>query len=139
MTRVLVVEDDGDVNDLICRYLSRRDFQCVGATSATECLARLAASPLPDVILIDLELPDLDGAVLLERIRQRPAARRIPVIVVSGAKVLHRMDGLAHIGADAWLCKPFEPKELLARVCELTGREYVGARPRPAGVDRPAI
>src|SRR5689334_2910985 len=82
--RVLVVEDDRDVNTLICRYLGHRDFACTGAHSAQQCLGELDAESTPDLILIDLELPDLDGAELCRRIHQRADARDVPVLLMTG-------------------------------------------------------
>ena len=120
MKRVLVVEDDPDVKDLICRYLELRDFQCQGASSAAQCMAHLDAPEYPDLILVDLELPDLDGAELTARIRQRPRFGQIPVLMISGVKLASQIDRAHQAGVDACLFKPFSPKELLAKVREMT-------------------
>lgn len=119
MKRVLVVEDDPDVKDLICRYLELRDFHCEGASSAAQCMAQLDAPERPDLILVDLELPDLDGAELTARIRERQG-RRIPVLMISGVKLASQIDRARQAGVDACLFKPFSPKELLAKVREMT-------------------
>ena len=119
MKRVLVVEDDPDVKDLICRYLELRDFHCDGASSAAQCMAQLDAPERPDLILVDLELPDLDGAELTARIRERQG-RRIPVLMISGVKLASQIDRARQAGVDACLFKPFSPKELLAKVREMT-------------------
>lgn len=121
MKRVLVVEDDRDVNDLICRYLAQRSFQCDGASSAAQCLEHLENPGLPDLILLDLELPDGDGADLTRRIRKLPLGDRIPVLMISGAKLVHQIERARQAGVDAYLFKPFSPKELLAKVREMTG------------------
>lgn len=122
--RVLVVEDDQDVNTLICRYLAHRDFQCEGAASAEQCMSQLGAPDdpaAPDLILIDLELPDLDGAELCARIRERSGDRRIPLLLMTGYQLANQLDHVRAAGADAILLKPFSPKELLAKVTEMTG------------------
>lgn len=121
MKRVLVVEDDPDVKDLICRYLELRDFRCDGASSAAQCMAHLDSPESPDLILVDLELPDLDGAELTARIRERQDGARIPVLMISGVKLASQIDRARQAGVDACLFKPFSPKELLAKVREMTG------------------
>ncbi|MDB5097839.1 MAG: DNA-binding response regulator [Cyanobacteria bacterium RYN_339] len=118
--RVLVVEDDRDVNTLICRYLGHRDFTCTGAHSAEQCLGELDADSAPDLILIDLELPDLDGAELCRRIHQRADARDVPVLLMTGYQLANQLDRVRAAGAAALLLKPFSPKELLAKVIEMT-------------------
>lgn len=122
MKRVLVVEDDPDVKDLICRYLALRDFHCEGASSAAQCMAQLAGVEQPDLILVDLELPDLDGATLTARIREQQTGDRIPVLMISGVKLASQLDRAREAGVDACLFKPFSPKELLAKVREMTER-----------------
>jgi DNA-binding response OmpR family regulator len=121
--RVLVVEDDQDVNTLICRYLAHRDFECEGARSAQQCMTQLGDASDdsgPDLILIDLELPDLDGAELCARIRERTGARHIPLLLMTGYQLANQLDRVQAAGADALLLKPFSPKELLAKVVEMT-------------------
>lgn len=120
--RVLVVEDDRDVNTLICRYLGHRDFACTGAHSAQQCLGELDAESTPDLILIDLELPDLDGAELCRRIHQRADARDVPVLLMTGYQLANQIERVRAAGAAAMLLKPFSPKELLAKVVEMTRR-----------------
>lgn len=114
--RVLVVEDDQDVNTLLCRYLAHRNYDCTGAHSAEQCLGALTGAPLPDVILIDLELPDMDGAELCGRIHQHMASSEIPVLLMSGVQMTEQSERLQGIGASALLLKPFSPRELLSKV-----------------------
>ena len=123
MKRILVVEDDPDVKDLICRYLALRDFHCEGASSAAQCMAQLDHSASPDLVLVDLELPDLDGAELTAQIRSMPENAGIPVLMISGVKLASQIDRARQAGVDACLFKPFSPKELLAKVREMTERE----------------
>jgi CheY-like chemotaxis protein len=118
--RVLVVEDDRDVNTLICRYLGHRDFACTGAHSAQACLDVLDAEEAPALILIDLELPDLDGAELCRNIQQRADVRDVPVLLMTGYQLANQLERVRAAGATAMLLKPFSPKELLAKVVELT-------------------
>jgi CheY-like chemotaxis protein len=120
MKRVLVVEDDREVNTLICRFLSQRGFACESAHSAAQCRERIAAAGTPDVILMDLELPDSDGAELLAELRQRPALARVPVLVMTGYQQESQLDRIRAAGADDHILKPFSPKEMLAKVAAMT-------------------
>jgi two-component system response regulator RpaA len=126
--RVLVVEDDSAVNRLICRYLEQRGgFVCDSATSAAQCLSKLELDSQPDLILMDLELPDLDGVTLCDRIRRANIGATIPVVVITGYQQAERLDELKAAGAVACLLKPFSPRELLQLVQEITCARAPGA------------
>jgi DNA-binding response OmpR family regulator len=116
--RILVVEDDQDVNTLICRYLGHRGFECTGAYSASQCFNALDDGASLDLILIDLELPDLCGDELCRRIRA--GGCELPLLLMTGYQSFDHMACVRDAGADGLLLKPFSPKELLARVVELT-------------------
>jgi CheY-like chemotaxis protein len=118
--RVLVVEDDHEVNALICRYLQQRSYECDGAASAAQAIDKLEAAKSPDLILMDLELPDMDGAALCAEIRRRPQGGEIPVLVMTGYQQESQLDRFREAGVDAYLFKPFSPKDLLAKVNEMT-------------------
>jgi CheY-like chemotaxis protein len=120
MKRVLVVEDDREVNTLICRFLSQRGFSCDSAFSGAQCLERLSASGAPDVILMDLELPDRDGAELCTELRRQPSLARVPVLVMTGYQQESQLDRVRASGANDHILKPFSPKEMLAKVSSLT-------------------
>lgn len=118
--RVLVVEDDREVNTLICRYLQQRSFECDGAATGGECMALLTEPRTPDLILVDLELPDMDGVELCAQIRTRPEVQSVPVLVMTGYQQESQLDRFREVGADAYLLKPFSPRELLAKIQEMT-------------------
>lgn len=120
MKRVLVVEDDREVNTLICRFLTQRGFACESAHSAAQCMERLATAGAPDVILMDLELPDRDGAELCTELRRAPMLARVPVLVMTGYQQESQLDRIRASGADDHILKPFSPKEMLAKVSTLT-------------------
>lgn len=120
MKRVLVVEDDREVNTLICRFLTQRGFACESAHSAAQCMERLATMGTPDVILMDLELPDRDGAELCTELRRAPMLARVPVLVMTGYQQESQLDRIRASGADDHILKPFSPKEMLAKVSTLT-------------------
>jgi two-component system, OmpR family, response regulator len=110
--RVLIVDDNDAVGAVISRSLEAGGYATAQAATGAEALRRLRESP-PDLILLDLSLPDADGLSLISPIR---AMTRAPIIIVSGRDALvDRVVGL-EMGADDYLGKPFEARELLARV-----------------------
>ncbi|MFN7112826.1 MAG: response regulator transcription factor [Alphaproteobacteria bacterium] len=109
---VLTVDDDADLQVVMRHYLEAEGYQILSARSGAELLAKLE-STAPDIILLDLILPDNDGLSLLGQIRSKCSAA---VIVVSGKdETADRIVGL-EMGADDYLTKPFEMRELSARI-----------------------
>jgi len=124
--RVLVVDDDADIRELIIAQLAREIGCVTAAGSVAEALAALAAQPA-DVVVLDLNLPDGDGLAFCRDLRARGFADAI-IMVTARDSTLDRVLGL-ELGADDYLTKPFEPRELLARVRNLMKRI---AAPDPA-------
>lgn len=114
MREILVVEDDPDINNLLRAVMERAGHRAVQAFSGSEALLRLESST-PDLVLLDLMLPGVDGPELLARLRggQGPD---VPVIVVSAKAGLADKVDLLAAGADDYIVKPFEPDEVAARV-----------------------
>jgi two-component system, OmpR family, KDP operon response regulator KdpE len=110
--RALVVDDDREVRTLIASVLTVEGFEVVTAVSVSEARALLAHAA-PDVVILDLGLPDADGAVLLAELRER---HRVPVVVVSARQDEAGKIALLDAGADDYVVKPFSVPELLARV-----------------------
>lgn len=110
--RVLVVDDDAGLRDLLSEYLVKQGFLVETARDGREMDERLAAA-IPDLVVMDLMLPGEDGLSLTRRIK---AARNLPVIMLSArGEDIDRIVGL-EVGADDYLAKPFNPRELLARI-----------------------
>src|SRR5258708_38579337 len=105
--RILAVEDDQDLAELYESFLSWEGHDVLLAHNGREAMRLLRERP--DVILLDLRLPDTDGAVLLRRIRGDQGGRGVPVIVVSATVPVPSEGG----GADAVISKPFDIRELL--------------------------
>jgi two-component system alkaline phosphatase synthesis response regulator PhoP len=121
MTRVLVVEDDPDIADLVGRYLRKSGFEVDVRANGREALASIAESP-PALVVLDLMLPQLNGLELCRILRADEKTAAIPVIMVTArADESERIAGL-DIGADDYLGKPFSPGELVARVRALLRR-----------------
>jgi two-component system response regulator MprA len=117
--RILVVEDDRSLRDVLRFALSTGGFDVAVAENAQHGLTQLAATP-PDAVVLDVGLPDMDGLALCRRLRR--AGNRVPVLMVSArAGIEHRIDGL-DAGADDYLPKPFDVGELHARLRALLRR-----------------
>src|SRR5207253_10902575 len=113
--RVLLVEDEQDVAELIRYNLTKEGYDVVLSANGNEAL-RLARESRPDMILLDIMVPQLNGWEVCRRLKQEPDTREVPVIMVTGRveegdKVLG-----FEMGADDYVTKPFSPRELLARI-----------------------
>lgn len=109
---VLVIEDDATISNFIRVALTARDYTCVEATTGRKGLMQLTAQH-PDIVLLDLGLPDIDGTEVLREIR---SFSQVPVIVVTARGQENEKAQTLDNGADDYLCKPFSMVELLARI-----------------------
>jgi len=121
MTRVLVVEDDPDIADLMRRYLQRGGFEVDIRASGRDALNAIAVQT-PDLLVLDLMLPQVSGLDICRTLRADEKTSSIPIIMVTArAEESERIAGL-DLGADDYLAKPFSPGELVARVRALLRR-----------------
>jgi DNA-binding response OmpR family regulator len=110
--RVLVIDDDEGLNALLTEYLGQFGFSVRTAARPEEGLRALKADP-PDIIVLDVMLPGMDGLAVCRKIRE---TSRIPIVMLTArGSVMDRIVGL-EMGADDYLPKPFEPRELVARL-----------------------
>ena len=112
--RILVVEDEPDINNLLARILREEDYKVLQAFSGTEA-QMVTEREMPDLILLDLMLPGMSGEELLQDLRENRKSH-IPVIVISAKGLLEDKVSLLKMGADDYITKPFEPEEVAARV-----------------------
>lgn len=119
--RVLVVDDNKVIRQLIRVNLELEGFEVVTAADGVECLD-LVHQVGPDVITLDVVMPRLDGIQTAVRLRADPRTRHLPVAVVSGCTP-HEVDSGVAAGVDAFLAKPFEPSELVRIVRRLMDGE----------------
>ena len=125
-SRVLIVEDERDIRDLILFHLEREGFQVSSASSGEEALRQVRHAS-PDLVLLDLMLPAMGGLEVCRTLRQDPATVALPIVMLSAkGDEVDRVLGL-ELGADDYIVKPFSPKELLARVRAVLRR----AKPAP--------
>jgi phosphate regulon transcriptional regulator PhoB len=125
-SRVLIVEDEPDIRELVVHHLKREGYLVSAASSGEEALRQVQAAP-PDLVLLDLMMPAMDGLEVCRRLRQDPATVSLPIVMLTAkGDEVDRVLGL-EIGADDYIVKPFSPKELLARVRAVLRR----SRPAP--------
>jgi len=119
--KVLIIEDERDILDLVRHYLEKEGFRPRTATDGTAGLAAVRQEH-PDVIVLDLMLPGMDGLELCKKLRADPATALTPIIMLTAkAEESDKIVGL-ELGADDYLTKPFSPKELVARIKALLRR-----------------
>jgi two-component system, OmpR family, phosphate regulon response regulator PhoB len=118
---VLVVEDEQDILDLVEYNLTNAGYHVVTAMDGSEALEIIQRNP-PDIVLLDLMLPKVDGKEVCRRIRQSEATRGIPVIMLTAkAEEVDRIVGF-ELGADDYMTKPFSPRELILRIAAVMRR-----------------
>ncbi len=113
--KILIVDDDADVVELLRFNLKKAGFSIGTAQDGVEALAKVCTLA-PDLILLDLMMPELDGFAVCDILRRDPATSAIPIIILTAASgQLSRMAGLA-AGAAEFVTKPFSPRELVGRI-----------------------
>ncbi|MFF5174692.1 response regulator transcription factor [Micromonospora sp. NPDC000089] len=127
--RVLVVDDDRTVSDVVCRYLEHAGYQVDHVGDGAAALAAVAAAP-PQLVVLDVMLPVLDGLEVCRRLRERPDGVPIVMLTARGDEA-DRILGL-QLGADDYLSKPFSPRELVLRVGSVLRRAGGGEPPDAA-------
>ena len=113
--KILVVDDEADVLDLVCMNLRAAGFAVTTAENGPAALQKVKADP-PDLILLDLMLPGMSGLELCKAFKKEPATAAIPIIMLTAkSEEVDRVVGL-ELGADDYVAKPFSPRELALRV-----------------------
>jgi DNA-binding response OmpR family regulator len=133
MQHLLMIEDDTRLAQMVGEYLGRSGFALTHAVDARSGMALLQEPPVgaaPELVILDLMLPDMDGLEVCRRMRALPApAGQVPVLMLTAkGDPMDRIVGL-ELGADDYLPKPFEPRELLARIRAILRRRGEGAPP----------
>jgi CheY-like chemotaxis protein len=125
-TTILVVEDDPDLRLVHSEILSHEGYSVLTAADGLEALEVVESQGPPTMILLDLRMPRMNGWDLVERLRQRPAWRDIPIVVVAAHYRI--ADEAAAIGARAWLHKPVSIDALVRVVGEVSAESAIGGR-----------
>jgi two-component system phosphate regulon response regulator PhoB len=115
MARVLVVEDEADLREVLLYNLTQAGHRPFGASTGEEAL-RVAVEVKPDIVLLDLMLPDVPGTLVAKSLRREPLTQFVPIIMVTAkAEEIDRIVGF-ELGADDYVVKPFSVRELMLRV-----------------------
>ena len=128
---ILVVDDEPTIAEVVSRYLERAGYATSVAPDGFHALARVAKSR-PDLVVLDLMLPGLDGLEVLQRLQEAPGERTAVVLLTARGEESDRIAGL-RLGADDYVVKPFSPAELVARV------DAVLRRTAPESPDDPPL
>jgi two-component system phosphate regulon response regulator PhoB len=125
---VLLVEDERDIADLVRYHVEKAGMRLVHAADGATAL-RLARAESPDLVILDLMLPGLDGLEVCRQLRRDALTRRLPIIMLTArGEEVDRVVGL-ELGADDYVVKPFSPRELLARIRAVLRRTEEPATP----------
>jgi len=128
--RVLIVEDEPDIRDLLAFHLEREGYQVSKCRTGADALRQVRALP-PDLVLLDLMLPEVNGLEVCRRLRRDPATASLPIVMLTAkGEELDRVLGL-ELGADDYVVKPFSPKEVVARVRAVLRRSAAAAEAAP--------
>src|SRR6185295_1333779 len=121
MERVLIVDDDPDIVRLVSYNLSQAGFETVTANTGRLALESIQDRP-PDLIILDLMLPDVDGIEVCRTLRSNEASRQIPIVMLTArSEEIDRVIGF-ELGADDYVMKPFSPRELVLRIKSILRR-----------------
>ena len=127
MPNILVVDDEQHIIELVTLYLKREGYQVTGVSTGTDARSQLQTASF-DLVVLDLMLPDIDGFTVCGEIR---ANSDVPILMLTARKEdIDKIVGL-EIGADDYLTKPFNPRELVARVKAILRRRQAGLKTSP--------
>jgi pilus assembly protein CpaE len=121
MPRVLVIDDDPGILNLVNTALNKRGYDVFTAANGTEGLNRIQDTK-PDIVILDKVMPDIDGFEVARRLRREPDFAHVPIVILTGASQLGDKLDAFNAGADDYLTKPFEVDELAARLAALLRR-----------------
>ena len=116
MSRVLIVEDDPDLVALVKKWLERDGHEIEHAGDGAAALDRLARSPLPHLVLLDVMLPKMDGFAVLQKMRSEPGTRDVPVVMITSFSRDKDAARGRELGANDYVVKPLMERNFLKRI-----------------------
>lgn len=121
MAKILVVDDDSHIRELVCFALDKAGFSTLQAADGAQAL-EVCDRERPELLVLDILMPEMDGTEVCRRLRAMPPTARLPILFLSSRDdEVDRIVGL-ELGGDDYVCKPFSPRELVARVRALLRR-----------------
>ena len=121
MRKVMIVEDEKDLGDMLVRFLKRSGYEPVYAPDGAAAWRRLQKEPV-DLVVTDVNMPEMDGFELVQRLRENPRLKSLPVIMLTvKGELPNQIEGY-EVGADDYISKPFDFPVLLARIRALERR-----------------
>ena len=119
--KILIVDDQPEITDLIKFILNKQNYESVIAFNGLEGLNK-ARSEMPDLILLDITMPDMNGYEVCEKLKLDPATAQIPIIMLTARDMGEDFEKAMEKKADWYITKPFDPKHLLKRIAYLLQR-----------------
>ncbi len=135
---VLVVEDEADIRELVSYNLLKEGYQVAGVASGEDALMAVEAK-VPDLILLDIMLPGLDGLTICRRLKSDPRLSAVPVIMLTAKGEEPDIVAGLNMGADDYITKPFSPRVLLARVQAVLRRAEANVGEQDDGEDEECL
>lgn len=131
--RVLIVEDEQDIRELVRHHLEKAGFSTISAADGREAWRKIQELP-PDLVILDLMIPEMDGKEVTRLLKSREETRSIPIVMLTAkAEEVDRIVGF-ELGADDYLSKPFSPRELVLRVKAVLSRSQKKPAAEPVKV-----
>ena len=131
--KILIVEDNSELLELMSLGLKQAGFKTATATNGVDALAS-ARSAAPDLVVLDLVLPELDGFAVCDRLRKDETTANVPVIVLTGLSTEFARFASLESGADDYVTKPINPEHLVSRIKQLLHRPAKSRPAKPARV-----
>lgn len=129
MSLIYCIEDDSSIRELVMYTLESTGFSTVGFEDGSSFYKAIADEDLPDLILLDIMLPGVDGIEVLRRIREKPETKSIPVIMLTAKGAEYDKVKALDMGADDYVTKPFGIMELISRIRAVLRRAAAGRQP----------
>lgn len=129
--KILIVDDEDDILELVAYNLSREGYRTIPAVSGEDALNK-SRTEMPDLIVLDLMLPGIDGLQVMKALREDSATKNIPTVMLTAKGEEADIVAGLELGADDYVCKPFSPRVLLARVRAVLRRNRGGVSQGPA-------
>ena len=128
---IVVIEDEQDISELLTTFLEARGFKTKAAKNGAEG-AILVEKTLPDLVILDIMLPGMDGFEILLKIKSQPKTKNIPVLMCTALNAMNDVEKCCAWGASGYITKPFDLNRVLAKVNSVLGQTPGAAQPQPS-------